>query len=77
MGVHDEFGHSGPGGDLITEFGLRAANIVQTKFANCASNMIKKARSSTAGPACLTIPPFFDYDKSKENNRKVRLWIWK
>ena len=28
MGVHDEFGHSGPGGDLITEFGLRAANIV-------------------------------------------------
>lgn len=29
MGVHDEFGHSGPGGDLITEFGLRAANIVE------------------------------------------------
>ena len=28
MGVHDEFGHSGSGGDLITEFGLRAANIV-------------------------------------------------
>ena len=28
MGVHDEFGHSGPGGDLITEFGLRAANIL-------------------------------------------------
>ena len=28
MGVHDQFGHSGPGGDLITEFGLRAANIV-------------------------------------------------
>lgn len=28
MGVHDEFGHSGPGGDLITEFDLRAANIV-------------------------------------------------
>lgn len=28
MGVHDEFGHSGPGGDLITEFGLRAANVV-------------------------------------------------
>lgn len=30
MGVQDEFGHSGPGGDLITEFGLRAANIVET-----------------------------------------------
>ncbi len=28
MGVQDVFGHSGPGGDLITEFGLRAANIV-------------------------------------------------
>ena len=28
MGVQDTFGHSGPGGDLITEFGLRAANIV-------------------------------------------------
>ena len=28
MGVHDEFGHSGPGGDLVTEFGLRAENIV-------------------------------------------------
>ena len=26
--VQDTFGHSGPGGDLITEFGLRAANIV-------------------------------------------------
>lgn len=30
MGVQDVFGHSGPGGDLITEFGLRAANIVET-----------------------------------------------
>ena len=29
MGVQDVFGHSGPGGDLITEFGLRAANIVE------------------------------------------------
>ena len=29
MGVKDVFGHSGPGGDLITEFGLRAANIVE------------------------------------------------
>ena len=29
MGVHDVYGHSGPGGDLITEFGLRAANIVE------------------------------------------------
>ena len=29
MGVQDAFGHSGPGGDLITEFGLRAANIVE------------------------------------------------
>ena len=29
MGVQDQFGHSGPGGDLITEFGLRAANIVE------------------------------------------------
>ncbi|MFR8995318.1 MAG: transketolase family protein [Negativibacillus sp.] len=29
MGVHDVYGHSGPGGDLITEFGLRAANIVK------------------------------------------------
>ena len=28
MGVHDQYGHSGPGGDLITEFGLRAENIV-------------------------------------------------
>ena len=28
MGVQDTFGHSGPGGDLITEFGLRASNIV-------------------------------------------------
>lgn len=30
MGVQDQFGHSGPGGDLITEFGLRASNIVET-----------------------------------------------
>ena len=29
MGVQDVFGFSGPGGDLITEFGLRAANIVE------------------------------------------------
>lgn len=29
MGVQDVFGHSGPGGDLITEFGLRATNIVE------------------------------------------------
>ena len=29
MGVQDVFGHSGPGGDLITDFGLRAANIVE------------------------------------------------
>ena len=29
MGVQDVFGHSGPGGDLIAEFGLRAANIVE------------------------------------------------
>ena len=29
MGVCDVFGHSGPGGDLITEFGLRAPNIVE------------------------------------------------
>ena len=29
MGVQDVFGHSGPGGDLFTEFGLRAANIVE------------------------------------------------
>jgi transketolase len=28
MGVQDVFGFSGPGGDMITEFGLRAANIV-------------------------------------------------
>lgn len=28
MGIHDQFGHSGPGGDLVTEFGLRADNIV-------------------------------------------------
>ncbi len=30
MGVQDVFGYSGPGGDLITKFGLRAANIVET-----------------------------------------------
>lgn len=35
MGVHDEFGHSGPGGDLITEFGLRAANIVDEVYKLC------------------------------------------
>ncbi len=29
MGVQDTFGYSGPGGDLITAFGLRAANIVE------------------------------------------------
>jgi transketolase C-terminal domain/subunit len=29
MGVQDVFGFSGPGGDMITEFGLRAANIVE------------------------------------------------
>ena len=29
MGVQDTFGYSGPGGDLLTAFGLRAANIVE------------------------------------------------
>lgn len=29
MGIQDRFGFSGPGGDLITEFGLRAPNIVE------------------------------------------------
>jgi len=29
LGVPDVFGHSGPGGDLITEFGLRAPDLVK------------------------------------------------
>ena len=28
LGVNDEFGHSGPAGDLLKEFGLTADNIV-------------------------------------------------
>lgn len=30
IGVNDEFGHSGPGGELLREFGLCAAHIAQT-----------------------------------------------
>lgn len=29
IGVNDEFGHSGPGGTLLKEFGLSAAHIVE------------------------------------------------
>ena len=29
LGVYDTFGHSGPAADLLDEFGLRAANIVE------------------------------------------------
>ncbi len=29
LGVYDEFGHSGPAGKLLDEFGLRAVNIVE------------------------------------------------
>ncbi len=35
IGVNDEFGHSGPAGELLKQFGLSAANIAQTAKTFC------------------------------------------
>ncbi len=35
IGVNDEFGHSGPAGDLLKQFGLSAAHIAEVTEAFC------------------------------------------